>query len=557
MLFSCTRDYSSSFVLNIFSLALVSILIPDSLFAYPVFGTKSYGRSTGLPHRGSTWGFPASPPLQAYQHTQTQYGLGVSSAPNYYATDAVLNYPYTQDYPDNDYYYAQEPSTFGTYPYYPAGSSVTNGNMKYSVYQPVSPYYYGDGRQRLGYGYYGYDEASDPVYDLQEEIQQEEEREQREESLPIGQETWFEGGTVSQRQPQGDNIADINAAFLQNLIASQMYNDASSGHVMRHPPYSSYSVADDGNQDSWVYDTSRIGNYENSEEDVEDENVRELKSLVKKNRSGELYGHSGKSSNKWHSAISSKQNDRDQALYTHGSEMVNAFRPDYYEPVWFPTQNGPWFESNWGNSMSYKRSNEPLYQSIKSYNKKQESSKYGPWIPKGDINFSDRKGNGVTTSASGTKIAKIHREEHSSEGARKVKNTPTDKIPVHFTTTTPIPTTSAVTSSPEKGTGTESDSRRGQKEVALLRPPAPARTPFTNQPVDKMLTKGQPDAHYGSSVYDTIRHLLGMMKGPPKVCNSLPLPLNIDVCSPFSKAGIWFLKSRMAMSWSYVKPGVR
>jgi len=137
MLFACTRVYSSSFVLNTLSLALVSILIPDALFAYPVFGTKSYGRSTGLPHRVSTWGFPAPPPLQAYQHSQTHYGLGISSAPNYYAADSVVNYPYTQDYPDNDYYYAQEPGTFGTYPYYPAGSSVTNGNMKYSVYQPT------------------------------------------------------------------------------------------------------------------------------------------------------------------------------------------------------------------------------------------------------------------------------------------------------------------------------------------------------------------------------------------------------------------------------------
>ncbi|GFG36281.1 hypothetical protein Cfor_00813 [Coptotermes formosanus] len=531
MLFSCTTDSSSSFVLNIFSLALIFIFIPDALVAYPVFGTKSYGRSTGLPHRVSTWGFPAPPPLQPYQHSQTHYGLGISSAPNYYAADSVVSYPYTQDYPDNDYYYyAQEPSTFGNYPYYPTGTSVTNGNMKYSAYQPLSPYYYADGRQRMGYGYYGYDETRDPVYDLQEEIQQEEEREQREETLPIGQETWFEGGSDSQRQTQGDNMADINAAFLQNLIMSQMYNDANSGHVQRHPPYSSYSVTEDGNQDSWVYDTSRTDNYENNEEELEDEDVRELKSLVKKNRSGEFEDHSGNGQNKWHSTIPSKQNDQDQTWYTHSSEMVNAYRPDYYEPIWFPTENGPWFENNWGTSMSYKRSNEPLYQSIRSYNKKQESSKYGPWIPKGNINFSDRKGNGITASASGPKIAKIHHEEHNADRARKVKTTPTDKFPVHFTTSTPIPTTSAVTSSPDKGTSTsptESESRRGQKEVALLRPPAPARIPLTEQPVDKMLTHSRPNAHHGSSVYDTIKHLLGMMKGLPKVRTSLPLQLNI------------------------------
>jgi hypothetical protein len=535
MPFSCTKISTSSFVLNLFFLALVSSLIPDVLFAYPVFGTKSYGRSTGLPHRVSTWGFPAPPPLQAYQqpqiHSQTHYGLGASSAPNYYAAESVVNYPYTQDYPDNDYYYAQEPSTYGTYPYYPAGSSISNGNMKYSVYQPVSPYYYGDGHQRMGYGYYGYDETSDPVYDLQEEIQQEEEREEREETLPIGQETWFEGGSVSQRQPQGDNMADINAAFLQNLIMSHMYNNANSGHVLRHPLYSSYSAAENGNQDSWVYDTGRdrnqaFGDYENSDEDLEDEDVRELKSLVKKNRSGEINDNYGNNQNKWHFAISNRQNDRDQASYTRTSEMVNAYKPDYYEPIWFPTENGPWLENSWGSSMSYKRSDEPVYQSIRSYNKKQESSKYGPWIPKGNINFSDRKGNGIVTSASGTRTVKLYQDKQNFDAARKVKTTPTDTISGRFTTTTPVLTTPTVTSSPDTETSTSataSDPRRGQKEVALLRPPAPARNPFTHQPVDKMLTKGRPSPHHGSSVYDTIRHLLGMMKGLPKVRTSAPL----------------------------------
>jgi hypothetical protein len=381
----------------------------------------------------------------------------------------------------------------------------------------------------MGYGYYGYDETSDPVYDLQEEIQQEEEREQREEPLPIGQETWFEGGSSSPRQTQGDNMADINAAFLQNLIMSQMYNDANSGHVLRPPPYSSYSVAEDGNQDNWMYGTGRTGNYENIEDDMEDEDVRELKSLVK-NRGGELHHHYGNSQNTWNSAISSKQNDHDQGWYTHSSEMVNPYRPDYYEPIWFPTENGPWFENSWDTSMSYKRSNEPSYQSIRSYNKKQESSKYGPWIPKGNINFSDRKGNGITTSASGPKIAKMYKEEYTSDGARKVETTPTDKMPGHFTTTTPIPTTSAVTSSPDQGTSsspTEFDSRRGQKEVAVLRPPAPARNPFTQQPMNTMLSNGRPNAPHGSSGYDTIKQLLSMMKGLPKVRTSPTLHFEI------------------------------
>jgi hypothetical protein len=435
----------------------------------------------------------------------------------------MVNYPYTQDYTDNEYYYTQEPGSFSAYPYYPTGSA-TNGNLKYSVYQSVVPYYYGDGRQRLGYGYYGYDEATDPVYDLQEEIQQEEEREEREEALPIGQETWFEGGGASQRQSQGDSMADVNAAFLQNLIMSQMYNDANSGHVLRNSPYvgSSYSVADDSNPDTWTYDTERSrsqisGDYnQNSDEELEDEDVRELKSLVKKNRSGEMTDHSASSPN-WFPAISTKQHEYDQIRYkTHNSVVDNTHRPDYYEPIWFPTENGPWFENSWGSSMSYKRSSEPLYQSIRSYNKKQESSEYGPWIPKGTINFSDRKGNGIMSSASNTKFAKIYQEQHNSDGSQKVKATLTDTTPIRFTTTTPIPTISAVTLPPVEATSTsaaEFDSRRGQKEVALLRPPAPVRHPFTVQAVNKMLTRSRPASHHVSSVYDTIKQLLSMEQG--------------------------------------------
>jgi hypothetical protein len=466
----------------------------------------------------------------------------MSSAPTYYTGDSVVNFPYTQDYPDNDYYYAQDPGSFGSYPYYPTSNGM-NGNMKYSLYQSVAPYYYGDGHQRVGYGYYGYDEGSDPVYDLQEEIQQEEEREEREESLPIGQETWFEGGGVSQRQPQGDSLADVNAAFLQNLIMSHMYNDANSGHVVRHPPHDGalYSVGDDG---SWTYETGRTrgqdsGEYQNSDEDLEDEDVRELKSLVKKNRSGEPNGHTGNSPNNWFPALSTKQNDHDQTWYTHSSVVDNTHRPEYYEPIWFPTENGPWFENSWGSGMSYKRSSEPLYQSIRSYNKKQESSEYGPWIPKGNINFSDRKGNGMIIPASGSKVAKTYHEPHIA-GSQNVKTSPIKGTPTPSATITPIPTTSATISSPVETTtisGAEFDSRRGQKEVALLRPPTPARRPFTAHTMDKMLARSRTPARQPSSVYDTIKQLLSMEHGLRKVRTCLILGYS----NPSTNVGVMFL----------------
>jgi hypothetical protein len=498
---------------NLLSLSIVLILIPDTFFAYPVFGTKRYGRSAGLPHR-----VPATPYLHAYQqpqpHAQTHYGREIPSGPSYYTADSIVNYPYSQDYHDNDYYYVQEPGSFNTYPYYPTGSAP-NGNMKYPVYQSVVPYYYGDGH----HGYYGYDEASDPVYDLQEEIQQEEEREEREEALPIGQETWFEGAGASQRHPKGDSMDDVNAAFLQNLIMSQMYNDANGGHVLRYPPYvgSSYPVTDDESQDSSMYDTVRSqvsSDYQNSDEELEDEDVRELKSLVKKNQSGELNDHLDKSPVSWFPAISPKLNNHDKPWYTHSSVVENTQRPEYYEPIWFPTNNGPWFENSWSSGMSYKRNSEPTYQSIRSYNKKQESSEYGPWIPKGTINFSDRKGNDIT--ASGAKVSKTYQEQRNLAAAQKVQTT----TPTRFATTTPIPTTFAVTQSPVEATSSSAadfDSRRGQKEVALLRPPTAVRNPFTPQGMDNMLTRSRPSARHVSSVYGTIKQLLNMEQELRKV----------------------------------------
>ncbi|XP_063241577.1 uncharacterized protein LOC134541814 [Bacillus rossius redtenbacheri] len=161
-------------------LGLVALACAPLLAAcYPVFGTKRYGRSTPTPRRRlAAWGVPSAPlPLQRY-----------------YPSEAVVGYPYAQELLDDYYYYPQD------YPSY--------------YYSPAAAYY----RQHPGYAYYGYDETSDPVDDLQEEIQ-EEEREERGESLPIGQERWFE--TARPR----DGYADVNAAFLQNLMLSQAYDE--------------------------------------------------------------------------------------------------------------------------------------------------------------------------------------------------------------------------------------------------------------------------------------------------------------------------------------------
>lgn len=168
-------------------------------------------------------------------------------------------YPYAQNY--EDYYYPQE-----SYPmYYPARTS------KYEVYQAVLPYYYGERPvSGPGYGYYGHGD-NDPVGDLQEEMLQEAEREEREESQPIGQEMLYE----NEGSNSDDSLDDANAAFLQNLIMSQMYKDAIDNQKDYYDPnpYSEYYSEDSKWEDSAIEPKQ---NYRQ-----EDEDVRELKQLTK------------------------------------------------------------------------------------------------------------------------------------------------------------------------------------------------------------------------------------------------------------------------------------
>lgn len=158
-------------------------------------------------------------------------------APSYYE---IMN-PYAPEY--DDYYY-QDPMTYPLY-YPPLGRTA-------DMYQPIFPYSY----------YYGpsYYDGTDPMEDIQDEmLQQEQEREQREEALPIGQETWFE------TDQHDDSIDDVNAAFMKNLM---LYNNA-----MSTPMYDQQSI-DPYNQN---YDD--LSGWNPEEMDEEDEDVQELKNL--------------------------------------------------------------------------------------------------------------------------------------------------------------------------------------------------------------------------------------------------------------------------------------
>ncbi|KAK9747183.1 hypothetical protein QE152_g5550 [Popillia japonica] len=162
-------------------LQVIIILCSPTVYSVPVYGTKRYGRSVIVPR--PTWN---TQPYQQLIRTQ-RYPM------SYYDM-----YPYSQSYLD-DYYYPQE-----AYPiYYPARTS------KYEVYQAVMPYYYNDRPVVRPNYYYGYADGVEPVVDLEEEILQEAEREEREDAQPIGQEMYYENESNTD-----DNLDDVNAAFL-------------------------------------------------------------------------------------------------------------------------------------------------------------------------------------------------------------------------------------------------------------------------------------------------------------------------------------------------------
>lgn len=230
-------------------LQVIIILCSQSANTYPVYGTKRYGRSSSM-HRISS---PNWSPYQQMARTQ-RYPV------NYYEL-----YPsYSQNYPD-DYYYSQD-----NYPlYYPARTS------KYEVYQAVLPYYYGERPvSRNNYGYYGY--GDNEPSDFQDEIMQAAAREEREESQPIGQEMLYEN--ENSNADDDNTINDVNTAFLQNLIMSEMYKNAIDNQKDYYDPASSTDYyPTDETYGKW--ETAPVEPKPSYRQ--EDEDVRELKQLAR------------------------------------------------------------------------------------------------------------------------------------------------------------------------------------------------------------------------------------------------------------------------------------
>lgn len=136
-----------------------------------------------------------------------------------------------REYNDDEYYYAPKVQYYNDAP--AMSLSESQGQLPY-------PYYYDP------YGNYVLNEIP-------------KEQEERMAALPIGQETWFESDTTPNWR--ANDVDDVNAAFLDNLILTQMAQDAQR---RRENARAAFAPVD----------------YE--ERDLEDEDVRELKALAGK-----------------------------------------------------------------------------------------------------------------------------------------------------------------------------------------------------------------------------------------------------------------------------------
>lgn len=236
-------------ILSIFALLATPVLT----LTYPVFGTKRYHRAI-------------SPPIgQNPVYKQS---------PQYYENNYDSSYVqpgFSDEINSNNYY--QYPSRHEQQYQRSYGMPTYRGEYK------PTPYYYAHGPT---YSYYDDREPTNPLDDLHEEMLQEDERERQKDILPVGQENWYENSG------RPDSLANANAAFLRNLI---QYNKEIDEGLTSNQEYDEYSDLNPQDNYEQIPTDDNNYNFENNEKnynnekfnEIEDENVRELKSLVSKN----------------------------------------------------------------------------------------------------------------------------------------------------------------------------------------------------------------------------------------------------------------------------------
>lgn len=447
---------------------LFAVVAPILSLPYPIYDMQRYRRSGSL-ERSLTKPLPAYGSLP-----QSQYD-------DRYLSPVGPSYPY----PDDEYYVGRGRQNV----YSSFGSPTYRGDYKPSpyYYQPLPSYYYDDRAAP----------ERNPMDDLQEVIMQENERD-RQRQWPIGQETWFEN---SRHPPKLTNT------FLQNLIA---YNKKIGGN--REPEFDSgveFEQDDDYfNEDTMpgdVYDApSDYRYYENSnqraaapvyksrnhypiieeteDEDKDDEEVRELKSLAHRGRSpikhdqDEPYeAYAEPEQEQWHatgntaSASDNNEWQHDAPDRNHGNHNAHLeSEPEYDEGSWI----------NWDRKRSVPQ-------------KQRENIKlFALNEPKLSV---DTASNVPLNKAEATKAA---------EQAQPA--------PIQSSTPTSVDYSSAL-----GRLKLEAGHHQGQKEVLLRRPDTPIRQPFT-VPLMNMLQqsaeKGKSTDEKDSSkdIFDTIKHIVSM-----------------------------------------------
>lgn len=427
----------------------IVLLIPEFIYSYtyPVFGTKRYGRSG--PVRSAY--IPVPIPV-ARRYTEYQ----VPEYEDTYVAPAVQ-----EEYEYNGY---------DKYPFVP-----------YYGYYPRDYYYEkNDQRNTDNYGYFEDQAPNDPIDDLQEEMMQDDRG--KDDAYPYGQETWFEGGN-----PRYENNAEANAAFLQNLIIAQMYQDAAASAAVNAGNPSRYAAAfpfvytpvvpnEDYDDRNWLYGVPTTGVEEQERakqyfKNEEDEEVKELQSLREKPKQKQNKQKDGSKKKNKNGKNKNKQQEpkelsNDEFLHEIKSRRNN--RKNYS-----PMEGG-------GEIFINKKNLNPTDLKYDSWNLGKVSLKNYPDSPKelgklvtskplkmNGFNFSDRK----------------------------------NRIEIPTTIAQAAATTTTTTSAPSTTT-TERPISSGQKEFVLPRPANPVRRPYSER-----LSLRSP---HQPSVYDTIQQLLSM-----------------------------------------------
>lgn len=424
---------------------LIVLIVPDFIYSYtyPVFGTKRYGRSGPVHHSAYIpVPIPVARRYTEYQVPEYDEGYLAPSQPEEYEYNAYDKYPFVPyyNYYPRDYYHEKS-----------------------------------DRRNADNYGYFEEEAPNDPIDDLQEEMMQDD----RGKDDAYGQETWFEGGN-----PRYENNAEANAAFLQNLIIAQMYQDAAASAAVNAGNPSRYAAAfpfvytpvapnEDYDDRNWLYGvpTTGIDEKEKAQQyfkNGEDEEVKELESLRKKNKQKQ---------NKQKDGSKKKNKNKNQKNKIEQTDISN----DEFLAELKNRRNRKNYVDERGDLIINKKNIvNPTDVKYDSWNLGKVSLKSYPDSPKEGL------GKLVTS-----KPLKMNGFNFSDRKNR-----------IEVPTTIAATTTTTTTTSTPSTTTTERPISFGQKEVVLPRPANPVRRPYSERM--SLRSTHQP------SVYDTIKQLLSM-----------------------------------------------